>query len=77
MNPTCKGHPECDLILNHHICGHGGTAGGLQVLGAAFLLRFAGEHRVGVIQARAGVGCSQSVWIPGTILAWPKLCGLH
>lgn len=58
-------HPELDLVLDHHVSGHGSAAGGLQVLGAALLLWLAGEHIVGVIQSNS--------WINWAILAGPKL----
>ena len=45
-----QGHPELDLVLDHHVGGHGGAARGLQVLGAALLVRLAGENIVRVIQ---------------------------
>ena len=46
-----QGDPELDLVLDHHVGGHGGAARGLQVLGAALLVRLAGENIVGVIQS--------------------------
>ena len=46
-----QGHPELDLVLDHHVRGHGGAAGGLKVLGAALLVRLAGKHIVRVIQS--------------------------
>ena len=44
-------HPELDLVLDHHVRGHGGAAGGLEVLRAALLLWLAGKYIVGVIQS--------------------------
>ena len=46
-----QGHPELDLVLDHHVCGHGGAAGGLQVLSAALLIWLARENIVRVIQS--------------------------
>lgn len=60
-----QGNPELDLVLDHHVRGHGGAAGGLQVLGAALLIRLAGENIVRVIQS--------NIRINWTILSRPKL----
>ena len=50
-----QGDPELDLVLDHHVRGHGGAAGGLQVLGAALLIRLAGENIVRVIQSNGRI----------------------
>ena len=44
-------NPERHLVLYHHVCGHGRTAGWLQLLRATLLLRLAGVDIVGIIQA--------------------------
>ena len=45
-----QGDPECHLVLDHHVSGHGGTASWLQVLGATLLIWLAGEYIVRIIQ---------------------------
>ena len=63
-----KRDPERDLVLYHHVCRHGRTAGRLQLLGAALLLRLAGVNIVRVIQSDGRVH-----W---TVFPRPDLCGL-
>ena len=60
--------PERDLVLYHHVCRHGRTAGRLQLLGAALLLRLAGVNIVGIVQA--------DVFVNWAVLSRPELCSL-
>ena len=68
QNDDSERNPERHLVLYHHVGGHGRTAGRLQVLGAALLLRLAGVNIVGIIQANLRVH-----W---TVFPGPELCGL-
>ena len=79
--PTCQRYPESDLILNHHISRHCCTTGRLQVLGAAFLIWFTGEHVVGVIKTwtrmynfGSKIVKFTNIWIYWAVLPWPELC---
>ena len=51
QNDEGERNPERHLVLYHHVCRHGRTAGRLQLLGATLLLRLAGENIVRVIQS--------------------------
>ena len=51
QNDGSERNPERHLVLYHHVCGHGRTAGWLQLLRATLLLRLAGVDIVGIIQA--------------------------
>ena len=67
-NDEGERNPERHLVLYHHVGRHGRTAGWLQVLGAALLLRLAGVDIVGIIQP--------NIRVHWTVFTGPELCAL-
>ena len=68
QNDDGERNPERHLVLYHHVCRHGRTAGRLQLLGATLLLRLAGVNIVRIVQSNVGLH-----W---TVFPGPELCGL-